>query len=171
MIIKPPLKEDYPEFYHTYVGKVGTEDLITGLEDEMEATLSLIGPLSSEQVEYRYAEDKWNIKEVMIHVIDAERVFAYRSMRIGRGDTTPLPGFDQNDYGARVLGTTRSIDSILEEYQAVRLSSIKLFESFTEDDLNVVGTASDAPVTTRAIGYIILGHNLHHRLGIEENYL
>ncbi|CAK9005721.1 DNA damage-inducible protein DinB, partial [Durusdinium trenchii] len=124
-----------------------------------------------EQLDYRYAEGKWNLRELMIHVIDAERVFSYRALRFGRGDTTPLAGFDQDDYGANVYGTSRGMDSILEEYQAVRLSTIKLYENFDEKALAVVGMASDAPVTTKAIGYITLGHNLHHRLGIEENYL
>ena len=107
----------------------------------------------------------------MIHMIDAERVFSYRALRFGRHDTTPLAGFDQNEFGARVLNISRKMDSILDEYQSVRKSTLSLYENFKEEDLNVTGMASDAPVTVRAIGYITLGHNIHHRLGIESNYL
>jgi len=171
MKITPPSKADYPEFYHTYIGKVTTIDLLPELKTQLILFQSLFHDLSEDQLSYRYEKDKWNLKELLIHIIDSERVFAYRALRFGRGDNTPLPGFDQNIYGDHIKGIERNIKSILDEFEFVRKSTIALFENFNEKDLNNSGEASGGMVTVRAIGYMILGHALHHRLIIEERYL
>ncbi len=171
MIITPPAQNDYPQFYHTYVSKVNTTDLIPALSDEMQTLKGLLTDLSDEKSNYRYQPDKWNIKELLIHMCDTERIFSYRALRFARHDKTALPGFEQDDYGQLIWGTNRSVDHILAEFQAVRESSIKLYESFGEEELNCVGVASGADFTVRAQGYITLGHALHHRLIIEERYL
>lgn len=171
MNITPPAQKDYPEYYHTYVSKVSTHDLLPSLASEKQTLNSLLTGLSEDKLNYRYESDKWTIKELLIHMSDTERVFSYRALRFARKDKTPLPGFEQNDYGKLIWETSRSIKHILEEFNAIRDSTIKLYESFGEEELNGIGVASGSEFTVRAKGYIILGHSLHHRQIIEERYL
>ncbi len=171
MNITPPAQGDYPEYYHTYVSKVTTQDLIPALAIEIKTLNNLLTGLSEDKLNYRYASDKWNIKELLVHMCDTERIFSYRTLRFARKDKTPLPGFEQDDYGKLIWGTDRSFGHILEEFNAVRSSTIKLYESFGEEELNCIGIASGNEFTVRAKGYITLGHALHHRLIIEERYI
>ncbi len=166
-----PTASEYASFYHTYVGKVPEGDLIKMLENQASETLALVGDISDEKGLYRYAEGKWSIKELMCHIIDTERVFAYRALRISRGDTTPLPGFNQDDYVAAFDADARSMASIIEEYQSVRRATITLFKSCTDEMMQRIGTASNSPVSVRALGFIILGHELHHRGILKTRYL
>lgn len=171
MIISPPKSNDYPEFYHTYVSKVSSTDLLSSLANEMSALSSLLKDLSEDSLNYRYESDKWNIKELLIHMSDTERIFSYRALRFARKDRTALSGFEQDDYGQLMWETKRPFEHIIADFEAVRVSTIKLYESFGDEELNSRGTASNAEFTVRAKGYIILGHALHHRLIIEDRYL
>ena len=121
--------------------------------------------------EFRYAEGKWTIKDIILHLIDAERIFAYRALRIARNDKTALPGFEENDYVVAANANNRGYESLLAEYETVRNVSISLFETFTSEELLRLGTASNNSVSVRAIGYIMLGHELHHKNVILERYL
>jgi DinB superfamily len=127
--------------------------------------------VSEQQAMYRYAADKWSLKEVIQHMIDCERIFAYRALRFARRDTTPLPGFEENDYAPVSGADARSLQDLMAEHDLVRTSSITLFRSFPPEALALTGTANGRQITVRAIGWVIAGHADHHRNVIEERYL
>jgi uncharacterized damage-inducible protein DinB len=127
--------------------------------------------LTPEQWMYRYAEGKWTIKEILLHIIDDERIFAYRALRIARGDTTPLPGFDQDPYVVTSRANERSVESLLEEYASVRHATLTLFGNLPDDVWMRSGVANNHAVTVRALVYHLAGHELHHLNIINEKYL
>ena len=127
--------------------------------------------ISNDKLTYKYAEDKWTIKEIFQHIIDTENIFMYRCLRIARHDQTPLAGFDQNDYILPSLANKKSIELLLEEYQAVRQNFIVLLKSLSETDLNFVGNANGSNLSARSAAFIILGHELWHTKIIKERYL
>ena len=162
---------EYAEFYATYIGKVGDIKLQDGFEANMNAAISFYENFPSDKHEYRYAEGKWTLKEVLQHIIDTERVFAYRALRISRRDETPLPGFEQNGFNDAADANKRSLVNLIAEYKVVRQSTHFLFQNLTDDDLKATGTASGATVSARALGFMILGHEAHHIGILKERYL
>lgn len=168
---KRPQSHEYAPYYETYVGKVKNKDFQKSLIDLRSQTIKLVSDLTETQWNYRYAPEKWSIKEVLLHILDAERVFAYRALRIGRNDLTPLPGFEQNGYVPFYQAEKRSPDSIISEYKAVRQATIHLFKNFTKKDFKRLGTASGFPVSVLALGFIIVGHETHHIEILMERYL
>lgn len=165
------LNNEFSSFYATYISALNDVDLIEGLENGLHQAVSFFNNIPPEKLEYRYAANKWTIKDILLHLIDAERIFAYRALRIGRGDQTALPGFEENDYVANAGANSRSLESLLNEFSVVRNSSLILFKSFNEEQLLNIGTASDNSISVRAIGFIIAGHQIHHLKVIEERYL
>jgi len=131
----------------------------------------LVGSLDESQLLYRYEPGKWTIKEMVVHMIDAERVFGYRAMAAARNDKSPLPGYDHNAYVPVSGANERSIESILGEYRAVRAASLALFRNLPAASLHQVGEASNSPVTARGLAYMIAGHERHHVRLIKERYL
>ena len=121
--------------------------------------------------DYAYAEGKWTVKDILLHIIDTERIFAYRALRIARQDKTPLAGFEQDDYVASGNAKARNLENLLQEYKFVRQSTIVLYRSFNLKALNAIGEASGSSISVRAMGYIITGHENHHNQVIEERYL
>jgi hypothetical protein len=170
-MVKRPGVEEIPEYYRRYVGRVGGEDLIPALHQVEQETLDLLTPLTPARELYRYAPGKWTVREVVGHIIDAERVFAYRAMRMSRHDPTPLPGFDENSYVPHSGAADRPMADLLAEYRAVRASSVILLSHLKEAMLDFQGTASGNPMTARVLGWIIAGHNLHHLTIVRERYL
>lgn len=170
-IITYPDPSEHNDFYSGYVQKAQADDLIEGLTASYVYIMGMLQGLSEEQLLHRYAADKWSIKELMVHMMDTERVFAYRALRFARQDKTELPGFDQDAYIKPSKADARDINNILAEYIAVRNATIELFKSFEEEDLNQKGTASGIEMSARAIGYVILGHEVHHLKLIQERYL
>jgi len=166
-----PNTTEYAAYYHTYVGKVPDGNIVNLLEKQMNSTLELLKGLSETQGNHRYEESKWSIKELVNHILDTERVFAYRALCISRGDQTPLPGFSQDDYVAAFDADARSMEALIEEFEAIRRATTTLFKSYNEEMLLRIGTASDYPVSVRALGFIILGHELHHINILTERYL
>ncbi len=162
---------EYAPFYATYISKVGDAPLLQLLEEGKAHSLQLFQSIPENKHAYRYAAGKWSIKEVLQHIIDTERVFAYRALRISRGDTTPLPGFEQNGFNDAAKADRRSLADLIAEYQAVREANIQLFRSMTDDMLLLEGTASGYNVSTRAIGFMIVGHEKHHVGIVMERYL
>lgn len=160
-----------PEFYHGYVSLVTEDTVDTAFVAQDEEVFSFFQQIPAEKTLWRYAEDKWSVKEVLQHIIDAERIFAYRALCIARGDTTPLPGFDENAYAAKSKGHNRSWNDLLEEFRTVRRSTEILFASFDNDQLNASGVASSKPIYVEGIGFIIAGHVLHHVNVLKERYL
>lgn len=165
-----PISE-YNSFYHTYILALGEVTLMEELENGKEAFLSVLKDVDSDALNYAYADGKWTLAEVLMHIIDAERVFQYRALRFARNDSTPLPGFDQNVFikGLNVSGKAKN--EIRSEYEAVRNATINLFKSFNADVLKRVGIASDSEMSVRAMGFIICGHQAHHLNIIRERYL
>jgi hypothetical protein len=124
-----------------------------------------------DKFDFRYAEGKWTIKEIIQHVIDTERIFSYRALRISRNDKTPLPGFDENEYVINTDANNRHLQSLLTELSLVRQSTIALFKSFTPMQLERLGVASNNDISVRAIGFILIGHQKHHQKIFMERYL
>ena len=164
-------KGDYHPFYEPYVQALGNVELMEMLEKQYQNFPQFLGSIPEEKLEHRYAEGKWSIAEVLVHILDAERVFQYRALRISRGDITPLPSFDQDKYVPQSNATGRSLESIIEEYKSVRMSTLTLFRSFPEKILHRKGTASNAIVSVGALGFLICGHQKHHRNVLRERYL
>ena len=165
-----PVKE-YAEYFFPYISVLGDVTLIEELEISLHEFIRFVQNIPMDKFDYRYAEDKWTIKEIIQHVIDTERIFAYRALRISRNDQTPLPGFDENEYSNNTEANKRGLQDLLTELSAVRHSNIFLFKSFSEEQLQRTGIASNAGISVRAIGFIIIGHQKHHQKIFEERYL
>ena len=127
--------------------------------------------MSEEKEDYRYAEGKWTIKELMQHIIDTERIFNYRALRFARNDELALQGFEQDDYNDVAQANSRDFKSILNEFNALRISTIMMYQSFTDEMLKRIGTASNSPMSVRALGYLSAGHTGHHIRVFQERYL
>ena len=170
--IEFPSQNEYPiyaEMYMKLVKKDGS--LIEQLKSSLYRTKTLINNLSNEELDYRYEKNKWSIKEVLVHIIDDERIYGYRSLSFARNDKTNLPGFEQEDYNLNSDTSERTIENIMEEYEALRLSTISLFNGFSDNSLKRMGIANGNQASARALGYHILGHDLHHIKIIENLYL
>lgn len=166
-----PNAADFPEYFGRYVSKVDAGSLAEAAEKYAGELNAFYTGLPEDKAMYAYAPGKWTLKEVLQHVIDAERIFSYRLMRIARHDHTPLPSFDENSYVANSGANQRSFQSLKDEFVAVRHASDLLIRSLTPEQLSLSGTASNLPVTANAIGFILFGHLQHHRMVIEEKYL
>lgn len=162
---------EYNPYYELYLSKCPFDDIKEGLiQSQFEFELFLKSIPSQKHI-YKYAPDKWTIKEVLVHIIDTERIFAYRALRIARRDFTPLPGFDQDEYVLNCNANSRDFEDLISEYTSVRNASISLFKSFGEADLLQKGIASNNPISVRALGYILIGHQKHHQQIIASRYL
>ena len=163
---------EYNIYYKTYIDKVSKEvNLMDGFINGQNNILNFFKDIPEDKLGYRYAKDKWSIKEVFQHIIDTERVFMYRCFRIARHDSTPLVGFEQDDYIKPSRADEKSLKSLIDEYQSVRLSFIVLLKSLNNVDLQCLGHASGNPLSARAAAFIILGHEIHHMEVIKKRYL
>ncbi len=171
MTQKRPQSNDYAPYYGKYVMLVPNGDFVEILETQLRDMKQLLEPLTDQQADFRYAPGKWSIKETLGHVNDAERVFSYRILRIARGDQTPLPGFEQDDYVKVANSSARKLSDLLEEFTAIRRATIALIRSLDDASWLRRGTASGKEVSVLAIAFIIAGHALHHRAIFEEKYL
>ena len=170
--IEKPKDGEFPPYANMYIQLLpGDGQLLKHLKNNFIATKELILSLPEGKLNYRYAENKWTIKEIMVHIIDDERIYAYRALRFARNDETELPGFEQDDYVLYSRANERSIENIMEEYEAVRRSTIALFDGLPEDSFLRMGIANNNKVTVRALAYHIAGHELHHINIIKEKYL
>ena len=170
MSISNPNADEHNPYYLEYTARVQGDwaDFIARTHAEF---LAVVGPLSEAQAEARPGPDEWNIKEVIGHICDTERIFAYRALRIARTDTTPLPGFNQDPYVPAGEFSTRSLDDLLQEFNAIRAATLILFRSMPTAAASRIGTASDSPVSVRALAYMIAGHEHHHLESIKTVYL
>jgi hypothetical protein len=170
--IEKPKEGEFPQYAIMYIGLLPDDGLLLKhLQDNFIAIKELILSLPEEKLLYRYAKDKWTIKEILVHIIDDERIYAYRALRFARDDKTELPGFDQDDYALSSRANERSIENIFEEYEAVRNATIALFNGLPEDSFMRTGVANRNKATVRALAYHIAGHELHHTVIIKEKYL
>jgi uncharacterized damage-inducible protein DinB len=166
-----PQQNDYAAYYETYVGKVKGNTVDEIISSYSRPMIEFYSSLPEDKANHRYAEGKWSVKELLLHMIDAERIFGYRALRIARKDKTPLPGFDENSYTPASKASERTFQSLKDEFAAVRKATDILLSTFDEEQLSQRGTASEHPVTVNAIAFIIYGHMLHHKQVLEERYL
>jgi hypothetical protein len=166
-----PNANEYAPYYERYVSLVGGEDIEQILAAQAPDSITLFSRFSEEKGEFRYAPGKWSVKEVIGHLTDSERVFAYRALRIARADQTPLEGFEQDDYVKNGPFSQISVAALIEEFAHVRSATTSLFRNLTGEEWSRRGVANKVEVTVRGLAFIIAGHELHHRKILEERYL
>lgn len=162
---------DAPEYCGYFFDLIKTDDLLYEFEKSKDLTLNVFESISTELENYSYQPNKWTIKEVLRHIIDMERVFAYRAFRFSRFDDTALSGVEENDYIEKVTLTDISLSDLKEEYLAVRSATISIYKNITSEMLDFKGTANKQTYTARTIGFAIIGHNIHHCNFIKTRYL
>ena len=171
MTTAKPAKTEYAPYYEKYVSLVTEEDVVAVLSQQSREVSDLFASIDEARGTYAYAEGKWTIKELFIHLLDSERVFAYRALRIARGDKTPMEGFEQDDYIETSHANERTLANLIEEFEAIRRSNVILFSTFDQQDWQRAGTASNAEVSTRALASIMAGHVRHHVAILKDRYL
>jgi len=170
--IDKPLEGEYAPYTILYVNQLPDDgEVLKHLHAGLDMVKELVMPLTEEQLQHRYAPGKWSIKEMLVHIMDSERIFAYRALRIGRNDKTPLPGFEQDDYVPHSNAANRSIEDIMDEYTLIRRSTIKLFAGMPDEAATRSTTVNGHNVSVRALAYIIAGHERHHITILRERYL
>jgi hypothetical protein len=170
LAISRPAPDEYFEYYGKYIEMVPGDDATPALRDQIGETVRLLKPLDEQKALHRYAPGKWSVKEVVGHLSDSERVFAYRALRMGRGDATPLPGYDENAFVPAGRFDARPLADIVHEFELVRAASIALFRGLDDEALLRRGTANDKRISVRALAWITAGHELHHRRLLIERY-
>lgn len=169
--ISVPEPGEYAPAFERYVARVRhVTDPLGELTAQRARILASLSPLTDEQARFRYAPDKWSVKDLINHLADVERVMAYRLLRIGRGDSTPLPGFEENDYARAAGADRRPFTDLLAEWSVVRDATSTLASSLSDTDWTNQGISNDAPTTARALVYIILGHTEHHLAVLRDRY-
>jgi uncharacterized damage-inducible protein DinB len=166
-----PNSDEYAPYYEKYVGLIPAGDIIGTLNQQLEATSALLGTIAEAQADSRYAPGKWSIKELVGHMIDTERIFAYRAMRFARNDQAALLGFEQDDYVLNGDFAARALADLAAEFEHLRRSNIYFFQGLSEAAWARRGTASDAEVSVRALAHIIAGHEVHHVEILKSRYL
>ncbi len=165
-----PQDHESADYFKTYIRKVKGLDFLAVLRQSLAQNLAKLYTLSEDQWDSKYGADKWTIKEVLIHIMDTERIFAYRALRISRNDKTELMGFEQDDYVPFYEPNNRTGASLIEEYDLLRRSTISMYQNMSSDMLDRIGIASGGHVSTLALGYMIAGHEIHHWQILEERY-
>ena len=166
-----PASANYPGYFQRYIDLVEEDDLFTGFQNQSLRAKELLNSISEERSNYAYAEGKWTIKELLQHMIDAERIFAYRALCFARGELQSLPGFEENDYAANSFANNRSWNNLVEEFFSVRNTTEILYKSFNPEALTASGTANNNKQSVESIGFIVLGHVNHHLGVLKERYL
>lgn len=172
-MLKQDLKiTEYNEYFSRYINKVANNTSISkGFEEDKNMVINFFSSIPKGKLEYRYQPEKWSIKEVLQHIIDTERIFMYRFLRIARNDKTALAGFDQNIYISPSQANSKSLEELIHEFTTTRLYSINLINSISENNLQNIGTASESQISARACAFILLGHSIWHIEIIKERYL
>ena len=165
-----PGSDEYAPYYDTYISKVPNQDLLQLLKEQIEETCRLLSKVPESGADAAYAPGKWTIKEVAGHMVDTERIMAYRLLRVARGDATPLPGFEQDDYVRGAGFQARTLASLIEEFRLARASTLALLQGLDGATLTRRGVADGKPVSARALAYIIAGHERHHVGILRQQY-
>lgn len=159
-----------PQWYHKYIEQVEDDDALKAITGNGKTAFLALQAIPDEKWDYRYAEGKWSVKEMIQHLIDAERIFAYRALCIARGEKASLPGFDENTYADTSKAGRRTKEELLDEFETARQSTRQLFASFDAEQLSATGIANDNSVSVNGIGFIIPGHVQHHLNMLKERY-
>lgn len=171
MAIQRPDRSELESPYHGSFDRVPEGDILQILTKQVADTTELVRSIGEKRGDHRYAPGKWSIKEVVGHLADTERIMSYRALAFARGDGTPLPGFEQDDYAIAGRFERRRLIDLAEEFRVIRASTLALFRGFDEEALLRRGTASGAEFTVRAIAFLICGHEIHHKAILRERYL
>jgi uncharacterized damage-inducible protein DinB len=163
-------KEFHP-YYKTYINLMPDVEMVQALEEGLDDVIQFLESIPSEKLEYRYQENKWTIKEIILHIIDTERIFSYRALRIAREDMTPLAGYEQNDYVPPSKANRLSLDALISDYKAVRAATISLYKNLDAEMLENIGDANGNAMSARVAFCILAGHEIHHCNVIRERYL
>ncbi|MDB4907899.1 MAG: DinB-like domain protein [Gemmatimonadetes bacterium] len=166
-----PNDDEYLSYYGKYISLVPDGDVVAMLAQQLDDTESLLASIGEEGSMHRYAEGKWSVKEVVSHVSDTERIFAYRALRFARADATPLPGYDENAYAPMAGADARPLDALVAELRAVRRATVATLQGFPPEAAQRRGSANGAQMSVRALAWTIAGHELHHRNVLRERYL
>ena len=169
--ISKPDAAEYLPYYGKYISLVPDGDIITVLEKQIQETTGFLESIPESRAGFRYAPDKWSIKELVGHMIDSERIFAYRALRFARNDKTPLPGYEQDDYVSNASFDRCTLTGLASELKSVRQSTLFLFKHLDENAWMRRGLANDSEASVRALAHIIAGHELHHREILRSRYL
>lgn len=169
-MIERPADDEYAPFYAGYVSRVPDVDIVAAMADQVRRVRDVASTVTPEREEYRYGAGKWSVRELFGHLIDAERVFGYRAFCISRGDKTPLPAFDENQYIAASGFHARSLPALVDEFTTAREANLQVFRRLDPDAWMCVGTANANPVSVRALAFIIVGHVSHHLNVLRERY-
>ncbi len=165
-------KDEYHIFYQPYIDAVNlNESIILNLQNSLNELFAVLGDVPTEKQNFVYAEGKWSLKEVMVHIIDTERIMAYRALRISRQDEINLAGFDEKKYIWNANSKDIKFIDLLKEFSLLRKANILMFKGISNEMLELKGNANDSPISARALGYILSGHVLHHLKIIKERYL
>ena len=165
-----PQQGDYNPYFDNYISLVEGENILDALENNLRTTEAFLKSIPEEKGDYRYAEEKWSVKQVIIHITDTERVFAYRALSIARGDNSPLPGYDENIWADNCAAEKRTLADVVEEFLSVRQSTVHLVKSFDDELLSRKGIANNNPSSVIALAFVIAGHELHHLNVLRERY-
>jgi uncharacterized damage-inducible protein DinB len=171
MNVSQLLENEYSGNFGNYIKEAGDGKLIEELEISLHDFIRFVQDIPLDKFDYRYAEGKWTIKDIIQHIMDAERIFVYRALRFSRNDKTALPGFEEDDYAANVDSNRRSIQDLLTEFSALRHSTLLFYKSLSEEQLKRIGTASGNQISVRALGFVLIGHQKHHQKVFQERYL
>ena len=166
-----PEPTEYAPYYARYIDLVPEDDICAALREQGSATESILQLLNDKQASFRYAPDKWSVKQLVGHVTDSERIFAYRALSIARGETRPLPGYDEKNYGATGEFDRRPWNDLIAELATVRQATVGLFRGLPEEAWDRSGVANDNAISVRGLAYVIVGHERHHLNVLRERYL
>ena len=165
-----PERTEATPYYFTYIDRIISADIVSRLESQLDEVSTFLSGISEEKSLYRYAPGKWTIREVVGHMIDAERVFAYRALSFARGEGAALPSFDENEWAATSNAGGRTLKELVDEFAVVRAATLALFHGFSDKGFARSGVASNNHITVRAIAYIVAGHEHHHVNILRERY-
>lgn len=172
MLLTDLPENSFPEKYNTYINTLDSNtNLIEGMEISLYEFIRFVQSIPLGKHDYRYAEGKWTIKDIIQHLIDSERVFSYRALRLGRNDQTELASFDENEFASQAGGNLRTLQNLLTELSTVRQSTLLLYKTFTAEQLHQQWKSGNNEVSLAALGFIIMGHQQHHKQIFEERYL
>lgn len=169
-MIERPTPSEYAPFYAGYIAALADGDILETLERQTSELRQLAASTPADRETFRYGEGKWSVREVFGHLIDGERVFSYRVLRFSRGDETPLPGFDENDYVAASHFDRRPLSDLVDELVLLRQANLRLLRSLAPEDWTRTGTANNHPVSVRALAFIMAGHVRHHLNLLRDRY-
>jgi len=169
--MKRPEPNEYNPYFAGYINQVPEGNIIILMESQLDEAVKFFKVIPKERYDFRYAENKWTVKEVLGHMIDCEIIISYRALRIARNDKTPLPGFEQDDYIKFANFDKLNFDDLVEQFLYLRKSTLLMFKSFEEEYFTRIGISNNHEISTRALAYIIVGHAIHHIRILKERYL